>query len=292
MAEEATPQRAWLEYWREATVALGTTTKANIVLPDGNESERDIFGVIGTGVIFGLPEDQSKTPWLVTARHVFHDPTRGWDPESIRLRFAWFEDRPVEDYLGIAIPLKYKGKHLWTAHPMPSVDLAAIPLRIPKEAAEREGIAFVPLGNFATPDDIYEGASVTILGYPAAVGPAFWTRSVVRSGVIAWVNPTNPAGEQLLIDSMVFPGNSGGPVFRIPTGLDRYGNFVVGGRPAFLGIVTQGRKHRMPLIVEGKRIHMQGPRGPIDIVTEDWIGVGIVEPASRVAELLKAATRG
>ena len=291
MAGEAPPQPTWLQYWREATVALGTVKKAKIVLPDEKVSERDVFGIVGTGVIFGLSEDESKTPWLVTAKHVFCDPTIGWEPEVIQLRFAWFEDRPVEGYLGIPIRLKDKGKRLWTPHPTASVDLAAIPLRIAKDVAGRESVPFVPLGNFASADDIYEGAPVIVLGYPGAVGPTFWTRAVVRSGIIAWVNPKNPAGEQLVIDSMIFPGNSGGPAFKIPTGIDRHGNFAIGGRVAFLGIVSQGRKQVMPLVAEGKQIEIQGSQGPISVVTEQWIGVGILEPPVRVAELLKAAVK-
>jgi len=291
MAGQAPPQPTWLDPWREATVALGVVKKAKIKSPDGKESEREIFAVIGTGVIFGSPEEQSRTPLLVTAKHVFFDPKEGWDPELIRLRFAWFEDRPVEDYLGIPIRLKEKGRHLWTPHPNPSVDLATIPLLITRDVAGRDSVSPVPVTHFVGAADIYEGAHVIVLGYPGAIGPAFWTRALVRSGVIAWVNPKNPAGEQIIIDSLVFPGNSGGPVFRLPTGVNRAGGYSIGTGVAFLGIVSQGRKQEMPLVAEGSRIEIQGPQGPVSVVSQQWIGVGIIEPAERVLELLKAALK-
>lgn len=49
------------------------------------------------------------------------------------------------------------------------------------------------------------------------------------------MSPGDPTGQPFLIDAMVFPGNSGGPVFRQPTGVDRLGNMNVGGRVSFLG---------------------------------------------------------
>lgn len=283
-------KKSWIDLVREATVALGTVKQAKVQDEKGEKTEKNIFAVVGTGVILGIPDDQSKTPWIVTAKHVFHDPTKNWDPDTIQLRFAWFEEKGIDEYLGIKINLKKNGKRLWTPHPNNQVDLAAMPLIIPKQEAGRDSLPIIPLGNFATGADLYEGAAVLIFGFPGAVGPSFWTKALVRSGIIAWVHPSAPEEQPLLIDAMVFPGNSGGPVFRIPTGIDRYGNFIVGGKPSFLGIVSQGRRQAVPLTAGGKEIELQGPAGPMKIVSEDWIGVGIVEPASKVLELLKFAS--
>lgn len=287
-AQAQQPARLWTDLVRDATVAIGVPRNAKITT-GGKVAEKKVFAPIGTGAIFGLPEDQSGTPWLVTAKHVFFEPDSKWDPDVVRLRFAWSDKQSVEDYLGVEIPLKTKGRRLWTPHPDPSVDLAAIPLNLPVESVGRQSAQVIPLGNFAAPDDVFEGAAVLVFGYPGAVGPSFWTRALVRSGTIAWVDPKSPTESPLLIDAMVFPGNSGGPVFRVPTGSDRHGNFAVGGRPAFLGIVSQGRREPTPVSAAGKHVEMQGPQGPVKLVSEGWIGVGVIEPAARVLRLLTAA---
>ncbi len=283
------PARAWTDVVRNATVAIGVSRSAKITDKGGKPIEKQIFAPVGTGAVFGLPDDSSKTPWLVTAKHVFLDPESKWDPDVVRLRFAWFDKQSVEEYLGVEIALKKNGRRLWTPHPNPSVDLAAVPLVLSREAAGRESIDIIPLGNFATGDDLFEGAAVLVFGYPGAVGSSFWTRALVRSGIIAWVDPNSPSEAPLLIDALVFPGNSGGPVFRVPTGTDRFGNFNVGGLPAFLGIVSQGRREATPVSAGGKQVEMQGPQGAVKVVSEEWIGIGVIEPATRVLQLLNAA---
>jgi hypothetical protein len=90
---------------------------------------------------------------------------------------------------------------------------------------------------------------------------------------------------------MIYPGNSGGPVFREPTGMTRDGSFQIGGALSFLGIVSQGRRQPMPLTAGGKPIELQGPAGPTALVSESWMGIGVVEPASRVRRLLELAAK-
>jgi hypothetical protein len=124
------------------------------------------------------------------------------------------------------------------------------------------------------------------LGYPGAVGPTFWTRALVRGGTIAWVNPRSPEREPLLVDSMLFPGNSGGPVIKPSVGVNRGGGFDVGAKPAFLGIVSQGRTEAMPLTAGGKKIEITTPAGPENVVAGQFIGVAVIEPAVRVRELI------
>jgi hypothetical protein len=130
---------SWLDPWRQATVALGTVKKAKMTR-QGKESVTDVFVVVGTGVLFGTAD--KKPPLLVTAKHVFSDPSKNWNPESLRLRFAWFEDRAVEDYLGIEIALRKDGKPLWTGHP--TADLAGMALVVSKTAAGRDTVEPVP----------------------------------------------------------------------------------------------------------------------------------------------------
>jgi hypothetical protein len=272
---------------RNATVAIGVEERTEGPVIEGKKTERPFFRPIGTGTIFGEDSQTPGIPWLVTAKHVLSDAKL---PNSIRLRFAWFDSRSVYDYLGVELPVRVGGRAVWTAHPDASVDLAALPLdRLTPETAGRPEAPALPLSFVAVANDIFEGAAVRVFGYPGAVGATFWTRALVRSGSIAWVDPTNPTKSPLLIDAMLFPGNSGGPVFTVPSGVNRQGSFVAGGRPAFVGVVSQGRRQATPVSAGGKPVEIPGEKGALPVFSEEWIGIGVVEPASKVVEVIAAA---
>ena len=61
------PRPDWLTPWRESTVALGKIDAAEVKKPDGTTEKKDVFVVVGTGVLLGRADDPTKTPWLVTA---------------------------------------------------------------------------------------------------------------------------------------------------------------------------------------------------------------------------------
>jgi hypothetical protein len=63
-------------------------------------------------------------------------------------------------------------------------------------------------------------------------------RAIIRSGIIAWTDPEGPATHRFLVDSILLPGNSGGPVFRVPTGITRDGHIANGGSVSLLGIAV------------------------------------------------------
>ena len=62
--------------------------------------------------------------------------------------------------------------------------------------------------------DIFEGANVMVLG----CGNEYLIRAITRAGIVAWMNPDDPYGKPFLIDANIYPGNSGGPVLKVPTG--------------------------------------------------------------------------
>lgn len=282
------PDKSWIAAVKDATVAIGTIRTARVQAPKGR-ADKEIFAIVGTGVIMLPPEQTEGPPWLVTAKHVLYSPAMKWDPDSIQIRFNWFDHKPVDDYLGITIRLKEKNRRLWIAHKDPSVDLAAIPLDLSVREAGRATASPVPVQAYASANDVFEGASVLVFGYPGAVGPTYWTKAVVRAGIVAWTDPERPLANPFLIDSAIYPGNSGGPVFKVPTGLDRHGNLSLGGKVAFLGIISQGRKAINPLRAAGREVELQGPAGPTAVLSEQWVGIGVVEPAERVRELLVQA---
>jgi hypothetical protein len=282
---------SWIDPWRNATVAIGMLHHPKGKQRGKKRSGKPIFVVTGTGIVFGLKNDPASTPWLVTAKHVFLDPSEGWEPETLQIRFPWFDERSVSEYLGIRIELKKNGKKRWLSHPDENVDLACLPLTVAQKDAGRDQVPRISPSALAAADEIYEGAPVVVLGYPGAVGPSFWTRAIVRHGIVSWVSPTRPASSVFLVDSNIFPGNSGGPVFRIPAGPDRRGHFMAGGKATFLGIVSQARVQMLPLTAGGKELEVQlkGKKRPESLFVPSFIGIGIVEPALHVRELLSTA---
>ena len=134
----------------------------------------------------------------------------------------------------LEVQLKNQETRLWTAHPDDSVDLALIPF-YPTAAAQRVG-HFNMVINDPAPDPKMlgehfvvtqkigesgaEGEDVHVLGFPIGVlsdqlfGPER-SYPVARRGSIAWIRPAlDKVNAEFLIDAFIFPGNSGGPVFK------------------------------------------------------------------------------
>ena len=259
---------SWLDHWRESTVAIGVAAR---------EGGKQRFSAVATGVIVGSVPGQ-KRPWLVTAKHVFYNPAENWEPSYVLVRFSWFENRPVDEYLGVMVPLKENGRPVWVAHPDPDVDLAYVPLSVTPQEAGRSALQAIVLSQFAGPAETYEAAPVLVLGYPAAVGADVQVRALVRQGLVAGVAPDKPAAKPFLIDANIFPGNSGGPVLYLPTGIDPAGRLLPGGSVKFLGLVSQTRT-QSTLIATSKS-------QPSQTVPLNFLGIGVIEPAQRVRELV------
>src|SRR5450759_3633821 len=118
----------------------------------------------------GLASDPMRTPWLVTARHMFFELSKNWSPTELYLRFSWFSDKPVDEYLGVRLELVRDGKRLWLS-PGSGVDLACVALTMAPSAVGRAELPSVPAEAFATREDLFEGAGVFALGYPASEDP-------------------------------------------------------------------------------------------------------------------------
>jgi hypothetical protein len=195
------------------------------------------------------------------------------------------DDRP-----GVPIQLKEGKKQRWIAHPGPDVDLACLPLQLTREQVGEHKVPAIRLGDVVSPKDIYEGAPIMLLGYPE-IGLHALRRAVVRQGIISCIAASKPETDLLWIDSHVFPGNSGGPVFRLPCGIDAHGHCVVAGKVAFLGIVTQARLQQFPLMAREKQIEFRfrGHKRGESLLAPDFVGIGVVEPAGFVKEVLTFA---
>lgn len=295
-------QQDWLQGWRDATVAIGIVdtgkaiskqTGKYILKPNGDTLRVPYFKVVGTAVLFASPDTSIKIPLLVTAKHVFDDPKKNWHPSSVRLRFSWFSEKSVNEYLGIEFRLKDQpGRPLWRAHQDQNVDLAVIPLIISVQEAGRPSVDPVRVEYLADTTDAFEGASVLVFGYPGAVGPDYWTKPIVRHGIIGHVDQARFGKTPLLIDAMIFPGNSGGPVFTVPTGMRRDGSFAIGGKSAFLDIVSSVARQLVD--VEKTSFSLESAKGDLTnshFRSFNYMGLGVIEPGQRVQELLKLVVK-
>lgn len=282
----------WIDRWRAATVALGCIQEAEIRSRGGRVSRKSFFAVVGTGVLFSLHSRRSHVTWLVTAKHVFADPHEEWRPSTLGMVFPDRHPRGAAPVVEIPLQLIKAGRRCWFPHPDRSVDLACLPLPLHPRTPPSGSSSAIAWMDIATTAALYEGAPVMVLGYPAAFDIPDSPRAIVRQGIVSWVSPTRPGSEVFLIDSHVFPGNSGGPVFRLPDNMDREGHRAEEGNVALLGIVTQARIQSLPLLAGGKQVdlYVQGRKTSEPLLTPSFLGLGLVEPAYRIKQLLVSAT--
>jgi trypsin-like peptidase len=270
----------WTEHFRNSTISIGRIV---------NQGQQRQFQVLGTGIIVAL---NKSTGFIVTAKHIFGDPSQSWHPSQLRVRFAWQEKKSLMEEYGEAIDLTTAdGTNLWTGSA--DADLAALPL--PRSFAKLP-LHAVGFQDFASEEELFDGATVFIFGYPnvtaTLVGGQALARAITRGGVIAWTDPSGPTENPFLIDANILPGNSGGPVFKVPTGVSKDGNFTLGGRVAFLGIVTQDVSGWYAVQADGRIIQIKFPDLPLPSVEHVQVtgigGLGKVEPAAKVRRLIES----
>mgnify|MGYP001580068971 FL=1 len=177
---------------------------------------RSTFRIQGTGkcgTVFVMADphgsaDGGMSLVMLTAAHVL-DSISG-DSATVVLRAKSSDGyRPLPRRLGI----RRQGRPLWARHP--KLDLAALPIDIPREAD------FVPVStNLLASDSSLEnfeigaGYEIFTLGFPFCSGANDAEFPILRSGHVAGF-PLVPSSEYptYFVDVAVFPGGSGGPVF-------------------------------------------------------------------------------
>lgn len=274
--------QSWIDAWQKSTFAFGVTDSFKVNSPINLHFQK-YFRIIGTGALFYVKVDSTVVTTLVTAKHVFYQPEKHWIPQKINLRFSWDENKSIYEYFGMPIELKKDNQFLWMPHPDSTVDLACYPMIFGEYKTDVDKFPVLPYSTLASTEDIFQGAKIYVLGYPGSVGREFWNKALLREGIISWVSSANPQKDKMLIDCEVFPGNSGGPVFKIPTGVGKDGNFIVGGGVKFIGIVSERRFSQTPVEAGGKSVLDVAGK---ELYSLESIGIGVIEPVSRVKELL------
>ena len=267
----------WTAHYRDSTISFGVIQ---------TQSEHRIFRVVGTGVLVAVSD---RKGYIVTAKHVFDNPLQSWHPSELRIRYAWQDKSSVTDVLGDPVTLRdSKGSNLWAALADDS-DLAVI--QIPDNLFRRH-LAALSFAEFATPEDLFDGATVFVYGFPEMVGNERLVRAVTRSGIVAWTDPAGPLNQPFLVDANIMPGNSGGPVFKVPIGMGRGGSLVVTNRVAFLGIVSSDVSLYYQVTADGRIVQKKWDDLPLpsnEVVMVTGIGgLGKVEPATKVRQLIQS----
>jgi hypothetical protein len=165
-----------------------------------------------------------------------------------------------------------------------SFDLAIIPATqglLDRIETEPHRVLALEPENFADDASTYEGEDLIVLGYPALIGEEYLQRALMRSGVVAWTDPTGASDHEFLIDARIFRGNSGGPVFSTPSGVDRNGSISTGRQFKLLGLVSK--------TINATPDASFGVSLPSDAMVIGAAGVGIIEPAKELATLIKRA---
>ena len=184
------------------------------------------------------------------------------------------------------IPLRDdQGKPQWHFHPNPSVDIAVISIN--PDFLKGQGARF----DYFRGDDqlltrakgkelgLSEGDGVFVLGFPMGLVGEHEDYVLVRQGTIARVrdvlDSSNPS--TFLIDSFIFPGNSGGPVVLRPELVSVQGQQPI--NKAYLLGVVKGYK---PYIDVAVSMQTKRPR----VTFEENSGLAEIIPAEYVEETI------
>lgn len=178
------------------------------------------FQAIATGFLVGFLSGEKNEHgdslfriFLVTNKHVFNNKKEVW----LRFNKGLGSTRYKIDLVN-----ENNGK-IWSMHTDSNVDVAVIPINANKLKEDGIEFAWIPDNLMAFSDiiktlGITQGDDVFVLGFPMGLTGKEKNYVIVRGGVIARLDEEIiDTTKTFLIDSFVFPGNSGGPVILKPT---------------------------------------------------------------------------
>jgi S1-C subfamily serine protease len=186
----------------EAVVAIGTT-------------EEEWYG---TGFFYASEYKDGGLPYLVTNQHII-DSLIEDEKKKICLKYISYVNDTI--YLLDLNLFDKEDNPNFYCHPDKDIDLAVIPVNY-KKIKESMGVRLI--GHNASckikemrDNGISEGDPVFVLGFPMGNLTINKGSVIVRNGSIARIRDVFwGESKSFLIDSFIFPGNSGGPVFLVP----------------------------------------------------------------------------
>ncbi|MCJ7533527.1 MAG: serine protease [Anaerolineales bacterium] len=261
-------------FFLDCTVAIGFDA------PDGHRQ------YAATGFLYGRflkQEGESKTyqVFLVTNKHVFEGASLAW------LRFNPEGDETAKEFdLNL---FDANGKQIWLAHPDSDVDLAVVRLSV--GFLKEQGVRF----NYFRSDQhianrkraldlgFSEGDSIFVLGFPMGLVGEKRNFVIVRQGAIARIRDSlSGNSKEILIDTFIFPGNSGGPVVTKPEVISIEGTKAVSSA-YLIGVVTAYVPYRDVAVstqTNRPRVIFEENSGLASVVPIDYV-IDIIETASK-----------
>jgi len=248
--------------------------------------EKNKFRCSATGFLIGFIAKNSKDPakrqfwvFLVTNRHVFHD------KKYVHLRFNTKEGRIKTFKQSLFFFGRNRDKR-WLAHKSERVDLAL--LNINPNILLQHSIDFIPLPeetfayirNFKK-IGIEVGDAVYVLGFPLGISGNIQNYPCVKWGILSRIDrEILKDTKSFLIDSSVFPGNSGGPVIYRPT-IVRLDKTVAVDKPYLLGVVSKYLPYQEMLYT-----HQTTPPSVVSSLQENS-GLSFVVPMDFIRQIFR-----
>lgn len=168
---------------------------------------------IGTGFLLAKVTDKDKGyVFLITNRHVFGDNRR------IFVRFNSGLNPTTKDFhIDLYSP---EGKKLFSEHQDPKIDIASVKIDsgILKDQKCRFGTFKINENTLSlaemSKNGLTEGSLVYVLGFPMNLVDIAVNSPICRLGCISRIQDAyiSASAYNYIIDSQIFPGNSGGPV--------------------------------------------------------------------------------
>lgn len=209
-----------------SVVAIGGLVP-DVVAPDGKVLTKK-WVTIGTGFFYGHLQkgdpDVSKrfyAVYLVTVKHVVDDwatiKSQSKDTSDLKIRVNPTALSSSATEFDLKKEIADPGSD-WTVNPNKK-DIAVIPVNFDM-LRQKQYVSFFFLGDEMAADvpklkelQVAAGDGVFVLGFPMGLSGALRNYVILRQGVVAKIDEMlDQAADYFMIDSLVFPGNSGGPV--------------------------------------------------------------------------------
>ena len=192
-------------------------------IPENDEEwTKEIIRKTGTGFLYAFPHSgklegytEDYNLWLVTCKHIIEGIRSGDGPDEIIVRMNLTDQ---QNMVMFTIPLQgQKSAPKWCLHP--TKDIAVI--QASWQDLEKNNVQWEPFAagrnavtrRDAADQELSEGETVYILGFPIGWREGRQDYPIVRHGILAqirgWLKGEH---ETFLVDGSGFPGNSGGPV--------------------------------------------------------------------------------
>lgn len=255
---------------------IHTTIRIISIYPDGSVCT-------GTGFFFNYQIDDETYPAIITNKHVVQN--------CIEISLTFNSNVNGGYFPGKKETINLKGPNLVIIdHPEKDVDLCAILIGgILNRLGSKLYFKSFSEENIISEEYIHNSISniedVTLIGYPDGIADNYNNLPVVRRGITATsIKYDFDNKKEFLIDSAIFPGSSGSPVFIYNQGSYSIGNTLYAGdRMLLIGVIYATYQHEINGNLEAVEIPSSNKIISKSVVPNN---LGIVIKAKRILELI------